>query len=145
MPEVRLLEPEEIEELVGLATQAAAHLEIPIKSPPKDIVRAINALLRDIEDDAQERPADDMVMRVAVLLAFQYTRAFEWNWSYVTWDDEFSVHSITSPDASIAIAPIQWVNAISKKEATTNVLLNFNMVAAGGTPTAPPGACLIFQ
>lgn len=144
-PEVQELEIAEVEELVTLARAGAKHLALPMDAAPGEIVGAINTWLRAIEDDEQERPEDDTVMQLAVLLAVQYTRAFAWKWARITWDEDFAAHSVTAPDASIAIAPIQWVNAISKKEATTNVLLNFNMVAAGNVPPAKPGACVLFQ
>jgi hypothetical protein len=145
MADVRELEAEEIEEIEKFAVQSAAFLEIAMDAPPEEIVTAVNTLLRDVEDDKRERPEDDIVMGLGLLLGFQYTRAFDWKWGYVTWEEGFEAHSITSPDAAIAITPIQWVNSISNKEATTNVLLNFNMVEAGNVPPAEPGACLLFQ
>jgi hypothetical protein len=145
MADVRELETEEVEEIEKFAVQSAAFLQVEMDASPKEIVTAINAFLRDIEDDKADRPDDDTVMGLGLLLAFQYTRELQWTWAYVTWEEGFAAHAITSPDHSLAITPIQWVNAISKKEATTNVLLNFNMIQAGNTPPAEPGACLIFQ
>lgn len=145
MPDVKELEEEEVDEIGKYAVQAAAFVEIGLQAAPRDVVTAINSCLREIEDGQRSRPDDDTVMGIGILLGTQYTREFAWSWAYVTWDDGFSAHCVTSPDRAYAIAPIQWVNGISKKETTTNVLLNFNMIAAGNVPPSEPGACSLFH
>jgi hypothetical protein len=133
-------------EVQQLQANAATLLNVNMTDPAKDIVTTITEWTR-AQKDAKSMPDDDTIVALGVLLGEQYVRAFGWHWGEVTWDDDPDNSStcVLSPNNSLSINPIGWVNAVYKERNSTNFLLNFNMVAAGKLPNAAANQAMSFH
>lgn len=148
MPHFRDLAPDLIADIDEYQDEGGELLRLDRTVPPIEIVTAIHEWACSAQRDEREVDTDEIV-GAALLLGEQYVRKFKWHWRQVNLegdgiDDNYFV-CVLPADNRISIHPVGWMMSILQKGRPSNILLNFNMVAAGRVPHAAPGDAIGFH
>jgi len=139
MPDFRTLPDDLAAEITELQGHGARLIGLDRTASPDEIVGAIKEKMGALRDEGVV-PEEDDIVGLGVLLGEQYVRRFDWHWAHVNFDDDFDDDNyfvcVLPVNNFLSINPIAWVNWILSGEKSNNVLLNFNMVAAGRVPQA---------
>jgi hypothetical protein len=139
MPDERELSTEERRELEGLLSQAyrLVDLDPELVHAPRAAVRAIDELVGQLRADAPHaEQAVELALTLGCLLGQQWCSAFGWEWRVVTLA-RFEGYGVVPSDSRFVYFAMQDVYDLLISEADElNLLLLFNMVAAGNLPPA---------
>lgn len=145
MADIRPLPSELMSEIQELQAKSAAFFKLDMTAAPESIVDVINGFVRQAKTDNTSLEEDDVV-GIGVLLGEQYVRKFNWHWGHVNHEEDANEDNyyvcILPADNSLSINPIWWINNMLTTSVSTNILLNFNMVAANKVPAASPNEAL---
>jgi len=141
MPDERELSAEEFRELEGLLPQAYRLVGLDPGSAPSAsaVVRAINDVIGRLRADPPgEERAIDLSLALGCLLGQQWCTGLGWEWRLVTVGG-FEGYGVVPADRRFAYFPMRDLHDLLRRKASElNVLLLFNMVAAGNVPPASP-------
>jgi hypothetical protein len=139
MPDERELSAEERRELEGLLPKAyrLAGLDREPIPAPHAVVRAINEFVRQLRADLPGGDqAAELALTIGCLLGQQWCGEFGWEWRLVSLPG-FEGYGVVPPDRRFVYFPMQDVYDLLISESDElNLLLLFNMVAAGNVPPA---------
>jgi hypothetical protein len=137
MPDERELRAEERRELDGLLPQAYQLVGLDPEPVPAAgvVVRAINDLVGRLRTDAPGG-AIELSLTLGFLLGQQWCSEFGWEWRLVT-VGRFKGYGVVPADSRFVYFAMQDVYELLVSETEElNLLLIFNMVAAGDVPPA---------
>lgn len=139
VPDERELTAEERQELEGLLPEAWRLVGLDPESVPAAgvVVGAINDLVGRLRTDAPggER-AIELSLALGCLLGQQWCSEFGWQWRLVT-SDRFEGYGVVPADSRFVYFAMQDIyNLLVRDTDELNLLLMFNMVAAGDVPPA---------
>jgi hypothetical protein len=139
MPDERELSAEERRELEGLLPEAYLLVGLDPESVPAAgvVVRAIDDLVGRLRTDAPggER-AIELSLTLGCLLGQQWCSEFGWEWRLVT-SGRFKSYGVVPADSRFVYFAMKDVlDLLASETEELNLLLLFNMVAAGNVPPA---------
>lgn len=139
MPDERELSAEERRELEGLLPEAYRLVGLdPEPVPAAGVaVRAINELAGRLRMDALDGERTvELSLALGCLLGQQWCSEFGWEWRLVTLG-RFQGYGVVPADGSFVYFAMQDVyELLTSETGELNLLLLFNMVAAGDVPPA---------
>lgn len=141
----RALSEAEAGRITGTIREAYTKLDLLSDAPPTDIVKRIQAQVRDLREQQTDVPLETLqewAVQLGHLWGEQVVRAYDWHWVAVD-TGESEVLGVVPTDEAYRVLPLNFVwQHLQDAEREETVMLLFNMLARAEESGAPrrPGA-----
>jgi hypothetical protein len=126
-PAVESLTSAEETMFTEMAGRGALLLGPALENSPHTIVAAIDHYLSQSDEDTSA----EEISALAALLGEQYVRQFGWHRVRLRYPDGEILEAVVDQDTTIGTTPTSWLNRLADDPDSVNILLSFNMLAAG--------------
>lgn len=138
------IERETLAHIENAAGKGAKLVGISIDAPPLEIVEAIDQFVDSLPKKRWGKVDSwtDLALPLGSLWGYQIVRAFEWEWSSVTFHDhgESRALGVFAEDRSLAVYPWHFLFGCLEYGAPVTILLAFQMLAVGEIAPQEPNA-----
>lgn len=145
MPDITTLTDDVVEEILEVAPNGYARLGLIPESDPREVLRAVEEVLRLHRRGEDELDGQDLVT-LGVVVGDVYVRTLDWEWAELTYGPEAKAYAVLDPTAAVGNQPMNWVYDIARNPDREIALASgYDVAAEQRWPPAQPGDAIMLH